>query len=75
MSRVASGVSSLLAILYAPVIYAIILQAVYHTDPISVLLEGPTGWVKYTIATFISLVVTAIAVGATMRGGGHAIGL
>jgi hypothetical protein len=56
-------------------IYAVVLQVVYHTDPISVLLEGPSGWAKYTIAAFLSLIVTALAVSATIRGGRRAIGL
>ena len=75
MSRVASGLSSLVSILYAPIVYAIVLQVVYHTDPITVLLEGPSGWAKYTIATFLSLIVTASAVSVTMRGGRRAFGL
>jgi len=73
MSRVASGLSSTLTILFAPIIYALVLQIVYHTDPIAVLLQGPEGWFKYTVAAFVSLIVTALLVTATMRAGSRAI--
>lgn len=73
MSRVASGISGILTILLAPLIYALVLQILYHTDPITVLLEGPEGWFKYTVAAFISLIVTTLAVAAMMRGGSRAL--
>jgi len=75
MSKVASGLSSILNILYAPLIFALVLGYAYHTDPISVLFQGPAGWAKYGIAVFISVIVTFLAVTVTMRGGKRAIGI
>ena len=74
MSHVASGIASLLNILYAPLVYAVVLQVWYHTDPISVLLEGPVGWLHYSYAAFVALIVTMFLVALTMRGGSRAIG-
>lgn len=75
MSRVASGISSLLNILLAPIVYALVLQIMYNTDPITVLLQGPVGWLHYTYAAFISLIITMLLVSVTMRGGSRAIGI
>ena len=73
--RIASGLSSLLGVIYAPVIYAVVLQVMYNTDPISVLLQGPVGWFHYTLAAFVALIVTMLLVSLTMAGGRRAVHL